>query len=105
MPYAFILISTLVFALAAANSIAKYFRKDFQQILKTVLEAKAPLPIIQILVFSNRPCERPFNACFLNLYYGTTHIECYNLCYQCKEYFATIGAKKHIRVSFIANFF
>ena len=77
---------------ALANSTNRYSEKDFQRIFKTVLEARAPNPAPQLLVFLNRPRRRPLKTSFSNLYCGKTHIECYNFCQQCENHFATAGA-------------
>ena len=90
---------------ASANLTARYFEKDFQQIFKTVLEARAPVPASQPLVFLDRPCKRPLKARFPDLYHNKTHMECYNFCQQCKDYFATVGAKEHSRLLFATIFF
>ena len=66
--------------LVLANSTAKYSEKDLQRILKTVLEARVPAPALHLLVFPNRPYERPLKARFPDLYHSKTHIECYNFC-------------------------
>ena len=65
-------------ALAAVDSMIRYLKADFQQILKTVLETRLPAPAPQPFVFPDGPCERPLKARFPELYCGMTHIECYN---------------------------
>ena len=59
---------------------ARYFNKDLQQIVKTILETKTPALVLQLLVFPNEPCERPLKAKFPDLYCGMTYMKCYNLC-------------------------
>ncbi len=40
----------------------------------------------------------------LDVYRGRSHIECYNFCQQCEDYFATCGATKPNRIPFVASF-
>ena len=82
----------------AANSAAKYSAEDLQQIFKTVLEAKAPTPAFQ----PDGPWEKLFKAQVPDLYYRKTHMECYNFCQKCKDYFVTTGATGLNCVSFAA---
>ena len=51
---------------------AKYIEKDLQQILKAVLEAQVPA--------SNKPLEKLLKARSPDVYYGKSHMECYNFC-------------------------
>ena len=90
---------------APIKSTARYSKENFQRIFKIVLEARAPILALQPLVFPNEPLTRPLKARFPNLYCGKTHMECYNFCQECKDYFAIAEAKKHNRVSFAITFF
>ena len=103
---AFISAPSFAFAPVNANATVRYSKADFQPIFRTVLEAKpfAPAPAPQPLVFPDGPCKRPLKARFPKLYCGKTHIECYNVIQQCKDYFATAGAKRPNRVLFAATF-
>ena len=47
---------------ALANLMVMHSKEDFQQILKTVLEAKTPAPAPQPLVFLDGSCEKPLQA-------------------------------------------
>ena len=76
--------------------VAKYTEEDLQKILRTVLEARAP-PF-------DGPREKPLKARSPDVYCGKSHIECYNFCQQCKDHFATAGAKSPNRISFAAFF-
>ena len=98
-------ILTPALPLALANSMAKYSKKHLQQIFKTVLEAENPALSPQPFIFSDGPCERLVKARFFDFYRVKTNIECYNFCQQCKDYFATTGAKGHNRIPFATNFF
>ena len=90
--------------LISTNSMAKYFKKDLQQIFKTILEAKAPVLTSQPLVFPNRPYKRLLKARFLDMYCDKTYMEYYNFFLWCKDYFATAGAQGQNRISFTAIF-
>ena len=85
---------------APANSTARSFEKDVQQIFKTVQEARPPTLVPQPLVFPNKPCEKFLKARFSNVYCGKTHIKCYNFCQQCKDHFTSDKAKGHNWVLF-----
>ena len=102
--FAFALLLALLLAFTA-NSTARYWEKDFQQIFKTVLEAKAFAPAPQPLVFFEKTCKKFLKVKFSDLYCNKTYIECYNFCQQCKDYFATAGAKKYSYITFTATFF
>ena len=51
---------------------AKYTEEDLQQILKAVLEAQVPA--------FDEPREKLWKARTHDLYYGKSHMECYNFC-------------------------
>ena len=75
--------------------IAKYTEENLQRILRTVLKARPP---------SDSAREKPLKARLPNVYYGKSHIECYNFCQQCKDHFATHGAKGPNCILFAASF-
>ena len=79
--------SSIPSAPAPAPRIAKYTEADLQRILKVCLEAKGPQ-------------EGPFP----DLYFGKSHMECYQFCQQCEDYFDTAGAKDNNRTLFAASF-
>ena len=83
---------------AAADSAARYSTKDFQGILKTILEARAPAPQ------SESFCDRPLKTRALDLSRGKTHMEYYNFRRQCKDHFATANATRLNRLPFAATF-
>ena len=70
----------------------------------TVLKARPPAPTLQLLVFPDGPCERSLKARFSELYRDKTHMEYYNFILQCKDYFATGGAKRPNRLLFATTF-
>ena len=82
--------------LPARPPIAKYTEEDLQRILRTVLEVLAPS--------SDGPREKPLKARSPDVYRGKSHIEYYNFCQQCKDHFATAGAKSSNRILFAASF-
>ena len=60
---------------------AQYLKDDLQQIFKTILDFSF---LIFHLVSTSvpqqykSPCERPLKACFSNVYWDKTYLECYN---------------------------
>ena len=82
---------------AAALPVPKYNKKDLQRILKTVLEARAPTTF-------KEPRDKPLKVRSLDVYRGNSHMECYNFCQQCENYFATAEARGANRIPFAASF-
>ena len=98
----------LVNAFAAAINVPKYSEDDMQWIFKTVLEAWAPIPApvpapISAPVVSKVPREK-LKACSPDIYREKFHIDCYNFCQQCEDYFAITGAIGPTRISFVVSF-
>ena len=81
----------VVFALF---SLAQYSQDDHQQIFKTIWDSRplAP-PLAPTPQQYKSPCERPLMTQFLDVYWGKTHLKCYNFFQQCEDHFATAGAK------------
>ena len=103
---------------AAANSIPKYSENDLQRIFKTVLEARVPA---STPVLAPAPVPTPAPAPTLapiiaeapreklktrspDLYRRKSHMDYYNFCQQCEDYFATAGATGPTRILFAASF-
>ena len=82
--------------LAVELLIAKYTKVDLQKILRTVLKALTPP--------SDDNHEKPLKAKLPDVYCSKFHMECYNFCQQCKDYFATARAKGPNRIPFAASF-
>ena len=79
---------------------AQYLKDDSQQIFKTVLDSRPfPAPKSAFQQYKD-PYKRMLKAWFLDIYWGKTHLECYKFFKQCKDHFATAGAKGHNRVPF-----
>ena len=87
-----------------------------QKILKTVLEAGAPVsapaPVPTLVpaptlapapIVANAPREK-LKARFPDLYCGKSYMDYYNFCQQCEDYFATAGATALTRILFVASF-
>ena len=85
----------------AATSIPKYSKDDLQRILKTVLETQAPAPTPAI---SETPKEK-LKVRSPDVYCKKSHMDCYNFCQQCEDYFAIAGATGPIQILFAASFF
>ena len=76
--------------------IAKYKEEDLQKILRTVLKVRAPS--------FDSLCEKLLKARSPHVYCGKSHIECYNFCQPCEDYFATARAKGLSCIPFAAFF-
>ena len=88
-------------ALATALVVAPSLdNKLFKQFMKTYLEAQVSSQI----EVDPEPCKQPFKAQFLDLYYGSLHMDCYRFCQQCKDHFKTARAKTPNRIPFAALF-
>ena len=109
-------------ALVAATHISKYSKDDLQRIFKAVLEAQAPASALAptpalapasalapapalapASIVSELPREK-LKARSPDIYCEKSHIDCYNFCQQCEEYFATAGATGPIRILFATSF-
>ena len=110
---------TIANAPVATTSISKYSEDDLQQIFKTVFEAQVPAlaPVLAPTPVP-APAPTPAPACIiakasckklkarsLDVYREKSHIDCYNSCQQCEDYFANAGAMGSPQISFIMSFF
>ena len=95
------------------SSVVIYLEDDFQQIVRTILKAKtllllAPAPVPALVVAAaphyKGPRKRPLKTRFPNIYWGKTHLECYNFFQQCEDHFATSNVTGSNRVLFAATF-
>ena len=103
-------------ALIAATNIFKYSENDLQRIFKAVLEAQtpvsnpalapssAPAPSLALAPVVFEVPREKLKAHFPDMYRGKSHIDCYNFCQQCEDYFATAGATEPTRIPFAASF-
>ena len=82
--------------LLAEPPVAKYIEEDLQRIFRTVLKTR-------VSSFHSLR-EKPLKAKLPDVYYGKSHIECYNFCQQCEDYFATARAKGSNRILFAVSF-
>lgn len=73
-----------------------YTNKNMQSILRALIEAR--------LTAAKFSYKRFFKARFSDLWKSDNHITCYNFCQQCKDHFATAGAKKPNHISFTIFF-
>ena len=79
-----------------------------QRILKAVLEARAPTPApalapVPVPVVSKVSREK-LKARSPDVYRGKSHMDYYNFCQQCEDYFATAGATGPTQIPFAASF-
>ena len=70
----------------------------FKQFIKAHLKAQTLAPI------EAEPREQPLKACFQNLYYGNSHMNCYHFCQHCEDHFETAEATEYNRIPFAALF-
>ena len=96
----------------AATSVPTYSKDDLQQILKTVLEAQAPAPT-PVPLFAPAPTPTPIIAEVAqeklktrspDVYRRKSHMDCYNFCQQCEDYFAIAGAMGSTQIFFATSF-
>ena len=104
-------VAALVIALLAASgfadsSVVRYLEDDLQRILRIVLDSRplAPVPAPAAALHYEGPRERPLKAWFPDIYWGKTHLECYNFFQKCEDHFATAGATGSNQVPFAATF-
>ena len=87
-----------------ATNVPKYSKDDLQRIFKTVLEARAPAPTSTPAPVVSEVPQDKLKARSLNIYCEKSHMDCYNFCQQCEDYFATAGAIGPTRILFAASF-
>ena len=86
-------ISITITFLASIN-VSKYSVNDLQRIFKTVLEIWATAPTLTSTpasVVSKAPQDK-LKACFSDVYHEKFHMDFYNFCQQCEDYFGITGA-------------
>ena len=107
-PAAAPVVASLAASGSADSSVVRYLEDDLQWIFRTVLDFRPPAPVPALVVaavpHSEESRERPLKARFLDIYWGKTHLKCYNFFQQCKDHFATAGATSLNRVRFAAIF-
>ena len=82
----------------------RYTDKNLQRATKLALESFVKGQEHGQLQASTAPRDRPLKARNPDLYYGSSHMECYYFCRQCVDHFDTAGATGHKRVPFAASF-
>ena len=107
-PAAILVVASFAAFGSADSSVVRSSEDDLQRIFKTVFDSKPPAPIPAPVVtaapHSEGLRERPLKAWFPDIYWGKTHLECYNFFQQCKDHFATASATGPNRVPFAATF-
>ena len=67
---------------SADSSIIRYLEDDLQPILMTVLNSRPPAPVpahvVAAALHAKSPHERSLKARLPDIYWGETHLECYN---------------------------
>ena len=93
---------------SADSSVVRYSEDDLQRILRTVLDfrplAPVPAPVVAAPLHFKGPREQCLKARFSDIYWGKTHLKCYNFFQQCKDHFNTTGAIGPNRVPFATIF-
>ena len=92
-------------ALTTATSVSTYSEDDLQRIFKAVLEAQAPAPSPVSALVISEISQKKLKTRFPDVNCGKSHINCYNFCQQCKDYFAIVGATGLTRILFALFFF
>ena len=97
----------MAIALIATIDIPKYFEDDLQQIFKAILEVRAPIlaPALVPTPATFEVLRNKLKARFSDVYCRKPHIDCYNFCQQCEDYFATVEAIGPTQIPFITSFF
>ena len=88
----------------AATNIPRYFEDNLQQIFKAILEAQAPTPTPTPTSVVSKVLRKKLKACGLDVYREKSHMDCYNFCQQCLDYFATIKVTRSTEIFFAASF-
>ena len=92
----------------AATSVLKYSKDDLQRIFKAILGARALVPALAPIfalapIVAKAPWEK-LKVRSPDVYRRKSHINCYNFCQQCEDYFATTGITGPTRILFAASF-
>ena len=72
----------------------------FKHSIKAYLEAQ----VTSWTKVDPKPRKQPLKARFPDLYYDNLHMDCYQFCQQCEDYFETAGAKKPNKIPFALLF-
>ena len=106
-------ITSLMSSGSANSYMVRYLEDNLQRIVKTILKsrplyspASAPVPAFVLVAapYYEGPRKRPLKTRFLDIYWGQTHLECYNFFPKCQDHFATAGATSPNQVLFTAIF-
>ena len=76
---------TFANAPAATTNVPKYSEDDLQQIVKAVLEARAPVPALNPAPAVSEAPREKLKARSPDVYHGKSHMDCYNFCQQCED--------------------
>ena len=111
---AVVCVIALLVPFGSANSfVVRYLEDDHLRIVRTIFEARplllsalvsVPAFVVSTALHYEGPRERPVKARFLHVYWGKTHIKCYNFFQQCKDHFGIAGTTGPNRVLFMATF-
>ena len=82
----------------------RYTDEDLQRATKLAIESFVKGQEHGQLQASTAPRDRPLKARNPDLYYESSHMECYYFYWQCEDHFDTAGATGHKRVPFAASF-
>ena len=89
---------TPILAPAPVPALAKYTNADFHQFMKVFMDAQGRSKT------HKGPQKSFLKARFPNLYYGKSHMDCYQFCQQCENHFETASTTGPNRVLFAALF-
>ena len=95
-PAASIVVAPFAASGSADSFVVRYLEDDLQRILRIVLDFRLLTPVsasvVATVLHYESQRERPLKAWFPDIYWGKTHLECYNFFQQCKNHFATANA-------------
>ena len=107
-PVVVFVVAPLVIFDSADPFVIRYSKDDIKQILKIVLDLKFLVLVLALIVAAvphyKGSRKRALEAWFPDIYWGKTHLKCYNFFQKCKDHFATTGATGLNRVLFVATF-
>lgn len=81
-------------SIASPISPLVYFEKNFQHIIKAIIEAKTLFAISEVF------CKKSLKARLPDLYKDKSYIECYSFCQWYKDYFVTARIQELSKILF-----
>ena len=86
------------------TTVPQYFENNLQQIFKAVLEARTLTSALILTSVISEVLRKKLKAHSLDVYCEKFHMDCYNFCQQCEDYFATAEAMGPTWICFTTSF-